>query len=391
MYKKRIVRAVKINLYPNCKQIEKIEFLINGNRWIWNYFLALQTENKKEGKQFITEYKMHSIFRELKKDENYKWLKDLHSHSVAATLFRLTLAFKNFFRKNKFDKNVGYPKFKSKKNIYESITYPDEVQIKKNKILLGKVGYVRARGFRQFENMKIKQVVIKRVAIGKYEAIYFVECDNTFIIPKGRIQSVGIDMGVNKFLTDSNGKKMRPFNYKKEINNIKILQQQLEKNKIGKLKKDKLKFLIAKLYRKITNKRINWLHHISNKYVKFRNVYVEDLSIKKMTRNISGTIESPNIESKAKSNLNNVILQQGWGIFFNILKYKIEDRKGIFYKVDPTFTSQQCSKCNFVDKLSRSKEKFKCTKCGHEMDADHNAAVNILNRGYQDLHLANKI
>ena len=390
MYKSRVIRAVSVKLYPNNKQKDKIEFFINGNRWVWNYFIEFQQKLKLEGKSFMSAFSMDYIFCKLRQQKEYLWLKDLHMHSVKGTLKKLEIAYRNFFRRNKNGEPGGYPKFKSKKHSASSFVYPDNNKIKGNKILLGKIGYIKARGIRHFPNMKILQLVIKKISKDNYMAMYTIECDNCSEVATGKIKSIGIDVGINKFLTDSNGNKIKPINYKKEINKIKLLQQQMERNDISKIRKEKIRLLISKLYRKIANKRTNWLHHVANQYLKYRNVYVEDLNIKQMTKNISGTIENPNINSRLKSNLNNIILQQGWGTFFNILKYKIEDRKGIFYRVNPMFTSQQCSKCNFVDKLSRSGEYFKCTKCGHEIDADYNAAINILNKGYPDLHLANK-
>lgn len=391
MYKKRIIRAVKLKLYPTYKQKQKIELFIGGDRWIWNYFLQLQKINYEQRKPFLNAYFMHSIFRRMMSQDEYCWLKTLHSHSVAATTRKLELAFSNFFTNIKNGKKPGYPRFKSKKDTEGSFTYPDENRIKGNKILLSKIGYVRARGFRTFKNEILKQVVVKRTNIEEYEAIYYVECDNCSEVATGKIKSIGIDVGVNKFLADSNGKIIHSLNLKKEIYNIKTLQQQLEKENISKIRKEKIRLLISKLYRKIANKRTNWLHHVANQYLKYRNVYVEDLNIKQMTKNISGTIENPNMDSKSKSRLNNLILQQSWSRFFTILKYKIEDKKGIFYAVDPMFTSQQCSKCNYVNKLSRNGVCFRCINCNNEMDADHNAAINILNKGYSDLHLASMV
>lgn len=62
----------------------------------------------------------------------------------------------------------------------------------------------------------------------------------------------------------------------------------------------------------------------------------------------------------------------------NMIEYKAK-REGIIVEyIDPAFTSQTCSRCGNVDKENRqTQEKFKCTKCGFELNADHNASINI--------------
>ena len=84
-----------------------------------------------------------------------------------------------------------------------------------------------------------------------------------------------------------------------------------------------------------------------------------------------------------KSGLNKSILDQGWGIFKNMLKYKLEWNGGIYLEVSPKYTSQKCSKCFHTEKENRkSQESFKCLKCGHKENADINVAKNILAAGY---------
>lgn len=82
---------------------------------------------------------------------------------------------------------------------------------------------------------------------------------------------------------------------------------------------------------------------------------------------------------KQKSLLNRAILDQGWGLFRKLLKYKLEERGGFLYLVNPAYTSQRCSQCQHVDAASRvSQALFKCTNCSFEANADENAAGNIL-------------
>jgi putative transposase len=73
----------------------------------------------------------------------------------------------------------------------------------------------------------------------------------------------------------------------------------------------------------------------------------------------------------------------GWGMFRNMLQYKLNQRQRIFVKVKPHFTSVECSDCGNHVKKSLSVRTHICPKCGLVMDRDENAARNILNRGLE--------
>ena len=69
----------------------------------------------------------------------------------------------------------------------------------------------------------------------------------------------------------------------------------------------------------------------------------------------------------------------------------ITEQRGIkMVKVSPAYTSQQCSQCGAIDKNNRQGEKFLCTACGYENDADLNASLNILHRGVYSPSLPQK-
>ena len=102
-----------------------------------------------------------------------------------------------------------------------------------------------------------------------------------------------------------------------------------------------------------------------------------------MSKSAKGNIEKPGKNVKAKSGLNKSILNQGWGIFKDLLKYKLEWNGGEYLKVRPEYTSQKCSKCSYISKDNRKvQKKFQCLECGHEENADFNAAKNILMAGH---------
>jgi putative transposase len=93
-------------------------------------------------------------------------------------------------------------------------------------------------------------------------------------------------------------------------------------------------------------------------------------------------LETPGKQVKQKQGLNRSITQQSWGMFFEFLDYKLNERGGQLIKVDPKHTSQTCPKCGTVSKENRlSQSKFVCKTCDYSNNADVVAALNILARG----------
>jgi len=184
-------------------------------------------------------------------------------------------------------------------------------------------------------------------------------------------------------VADSNGKKVKPLDLVRELSKLRTKAQQLSRKKKGSNNRAKAKVKLAKINLKIANKRKNFLHKLSLQYAENQGiVVVEDLKIKNMTSKTKGTIEKPSKNASAKRGLNRVITQQSWGLFFELLEYKLIERGGQLIKVDPKYTSQTCNECGHISKENRkSQDKFVCTACGHSANADINASKNILARG----------
>ena len=97
-----------------------------------------------------------------------------------------------------------------------------------------------------------------------------------------------------------------------------------------------------------------------------------------MVRSAKGTVETPGQNVKAKSGLNRSILDQGWSMFATMLRYKLAQRGGQLVEVEAAYTSQACAECGVIDRANRQDQAtFSCVACGHEDNADVNAARNI--------------
>ncbi len=186
-------------------------------------------------------------------------------------------------------------------------------------------------------------------------------------------------MGIAKFWVDSEGVFCEnPRHMKRYERQLRIEQRSLSRKVKGSNSWKRQKGVIAKLYNKIKSVRRDFLHKESTKIAKENSVvYMEDLKISNMTkraapvRNKDGSY-AHNHQSQ-KSGLNKAILDCGWGMFRDMLKYKTT-----VVLVDPKYTSQKCSECGHTHKDNRTAQaNFECVECGHAENADFNSAKNI--------------
>ncbi len=370
-----MLKAVKVRLYPNKEQRQIISSQIGGARYVYNSALALRKYAYTKFGIKIEKFALINHITKLKKRENTSWLKEIDSQAIQQSIANMDKAYQHFF------KGGGYPKFKSRHHSRQSYQYPQRVKIDGNKVFLPKVGWVKCKGLRKEFVGKIKTVTVCFEAY-QYHASILVDVDVVQVIPNTNGKVVGIDVGVSLVVADSNGKKVKPLNLMRELSKLRKCAQQLSGKKKGSNNRAKAKAKIAKQNLRIANMRKDFLHKLSKSYSENQTVVVEDLKIKNMTKATKGTVEKPSKNAKAKRGLNRSITQQSWGLFFELLEYKLQHRGGQLIKVDPKHTSQTCNECGHVSKENRqSQSKFVCTSCGHSANADTNAAKNILARG----------
>ncbi len=203
--------------------------------------------------------------------------------------------------------------------------------------------------------------------------------------PKHSSQScIGIDLGVSRFATLSTGEYYKPLHsFRKHETKLAKLQRDLSRKVKYSNNWRKQKRKIAKHYRKIRNCRNDYIHQITRRISKnHASVFLEDLTIKNMSKSGRGSPEVPGRYVKQKSRLNKSILDQGWGIFCNFLGYKLSWLGGVLRFVNPRYTSQKCPNCSYIDSENRpGQSKFKCLKCDYESNADLVGALNILAAG----------
>ncbi len=376
-----IRKAYKFRLSTNTNtEIEQLMSQYAGNcRFLWNKALAINLHHL-ENKQPLLWYQELDWFSKLwKKSDEYEFLKLSPAQTLQQTLKQLERAFKDAFDKKQPLKKI--PTFK-KRGERDSFSFPQGFKLDGRRIFLPKIGWVNFRKSREIDGTA-KNVTISRQ--GKY---WFVSIQVEVELPEPihpSISMVGVDMGVKRLITLSNGDFKEPILISFFKDKIKRLQKKLAKKMKFSANWKKLKEKINRLHTKISNIRHDTLHKLSTTLSKSHAMIVlENLQIKNMTKAAKGDMDNHGSMVKQKSGLNRVILDQGWGMFKTFLEYKQLWSGGQVLFVDPKYTSQTCPVCNHRSKDNRkTQSKFDCVLCGHKEHADVVGAKNILERGHR--------
>ena len=202
--------------------------------------------------------------------------------------------------------------------------------------------------------------------------------------PTGGI--VGLDMGIARFVTLSDGSHLDPLNsFKKHQQRLKRYQRRLARKVKFSQNWKKAKAKVTQIHIKIGDARKDYLHKafhaISQNHAI---VCIEDLQIRNMSKSSKGNAETHGKQVKQKSGLNRAILDQGWGEFRRQLDYKLAWRGGHLIAVPPHNTSRTCPACGHMSKENRrSQAQFACVACGYHNHADVVGAINVLERGHR--------
>lgn len=286
-------------------------------------------------------------------------------------------AFTNFFAGR-----AKFPKPHKKFGPHDSFRYPQGFEINEaaKQIKLPRIGWVKYRRSR-FITGKAKNVTVSRKADGWYVSV---QTEAEIEIPKHQGSEIGIDMGVARFVTLSDGTFVPPCNaLKKDLEKLGKAQRKLSRmTKFGKNWR-KQKHKIARIYHRIACVRLDFIEKVTLNLCKNHAViYREDLKIRNMTASARGTVEEPGHNVKQKSGLNRAILDQAWGLFFAKLEWKATLYGGTVIKVPPQNTSRTCPACGHCSGDNRKTQaKFCCFRCVYSANADHVGAINILARG----------
>lgn len=386
-----MIKTQTYKIYNSEKLIKKYDKHISICRMIYNLTKEVDELNFKAQKK-ITCFDLQKQLTDLKKE--FDFIKEVDSsvlQNVIERYFKTKDKFFADFKSGKISKlknkyitkqnknnqsinnkklfNIGKPKW-AKKDEYQTLNYKSGVKPKSNGFYIPKFGYLKVFNFKQYQGETLKTFSITKKADGLYLNVQ-IEVD--YIKPTiNNENQVGIDVGIKYFYVTSDGEfRNNPKHLFKLQNRLRIAQRSLNRkyvknSKIQSNNYKKAKIKIAKIHKKITDCRKDFLHkestYLANTYSL---IFCENLNV------------SAIVQSKLSKHISDV----SWSTFFNLLEYKSN-----LVKVNPAYTSQKCNKCGHIAKENRKTQSiFECTACFHTDNSDANGSKNILELGVSSM------
>ena len=375
-----MIETYKFRLYPNEEQKVLLNKHFGCVRFVYNWALNYNTTQYAQTKKHLGWISIcgSDEYHQLKEDN--PWMREVNVQSMTNAISHLDKAFQRFFRHQ-----GGFPRSKSKHDNTQSFEVPENLKIdfKEKKIQIPK--FLKRKNFdnrikikisRRVKEGKIGTATVSRNCCGQYFVSFIVHTDEKpkeFNKTITKDNSLGIDFGLKHFLNYSNGEKIdSPEYFKKLLAKLKQEQRKLSKKQKGSKNKEKQRLKVAKIHNKIHNQREDFLHKLTTSLVKesqFDVFCMEDLNLKGMSK----------VWGRKVSDLSYYTFQSM--LTYKCLKYGKKVIK--IGRFEPS--SQICSNCGHRQKLSLVDRIYKCQHCGHEIDRDTNAAINIRNFALRDI------
>lgn len=351
-------------------QYSAIDEAIRIGQFIRNKCLRLWMDANKEDK--INRNKLNKYTKVLSDSPEYPFVHKLNSMARQASAERAWASISRFYDNCKQNKpgKKGYPKFKKFSRSVEYKTCGWKLSDDRKYLIItdstgiGQLKLVGSRDLHFYQKNQIKRVRLVRRADGYYAQ---------FCIDITRIENsnstgnyLGIDVGLESFYTDSTGKKIEnPRFLRKSEKKLKKLQRKLSKCQKGSKNRRKAQSKLARQHLKVSRQRKDFVIKTARCVAMSNDIVV---------------IENLNIKGLVRTRLAKSINDASWSMFREWLEYfcQLFDRKLI--AVNPNYTSQDCSNCGQIVKKSLSTRTHICS-CGARLCRDHNAGINILNKG----------
>jgi putative transposase len=305
--------------------------------------------------------------------KEFSFANNLNSMARQAAAERAWASISRFYDncEKKIGGEKGYPSFLKSCRSVEYKTSGWKLSLNRKSIVFtdkNNIGKLKLKGTRDLHFYQIDQ--IKRVRLIKRADSYYVQfcisVDRSLTVEPTH-QTIGLDVGIQSFYTDSLGLKIdNPRFYRTGERKLKRSQRLVSRKIKGSNNRSKSKIREARVHLKISRQRKDHAVKLARCVITSNDVVVyEDLRIKNLVKN----------HCLAKS-----INDAGWYQFRVWLEYFGKVFKRITIAVNPALTSQECSICSTVVKKSLSTRTHVC-QCGCVLDRDENAALNILNKG----------
>jgi putative transposase len=388
-------QSYRYELMPSTQQERKMRQFAGAARYVFNRALAIQKEEcENTGRKLSGYAALCRMLTGWRRDSDTSWLGDCSVHVLQQSLRDLEGAWAKHFNslgkltrgEISLDRVVRQPRFKKRKKVKDSFRFPApkklHVEQHNSRVFLPKLGWVRYRNSRNIEG-DLCNVTVSRDGNKWFISIQTQRALNSPIHPSTSI--VGVDLGVVRFATLSNGEAIKPCNALKN-RQARLKRYQCMMARRVELSKNwvKAKDRADSVRRKVKNIRKDFIHKATTMISKNHAVIViEDLAVSNLVRSASRTKDNPGHNVKQKAALNRAILDQGWAETRRQLEYKAKWLGGSVIAVPPQRTSQTCPKCGYVSSHNRKTQAvFACGGCGYTDNADKVASINIERAGH---------
>lgn len=381
-----ILKGFRYRVYPTPEQEIFLAQVSGCVRLVYNTALAQIEMFGRRGRSFCYEGQRAELSA-LKAEADF--LKHVPHHCLQEGLIDLHKAMKNFF-----EKRAGFPSPR-RKRVDDGIRFPDPKQIRFSPVFGEKFALLRLPklGMRKGDHGAIRLRYhwpiageIRSVSMNHSAGQWYVSilCRVNVADPATpHGEPVGVDRGVAVPLFCSNGKTPYvPRVSARQRERVKRLQQRIARSKRGSNNRRRAVQLLGRCKAAEGRARRDAVHKATTYLAKNHClVGIENLRVKSMTASAAGTTEEPGRNVRQKAGLNRSILESGWGMANQMLKYKTDWYGSELVAVPPMHSSQECSECGYTDAENRpTRDVFRCLACGHAEHADSNASKVVRKR-----------
>ena len=365
-----IQRAYKTELDLNNEQLTACRQHAGAARWAYNWGVARKQEASHATSKSPSAIDRHRELNALKQTD-VPWMYAVSKCAPQEARRNLDNAFAHFFRRcqltqqGKLRGKVSYPTRKSKKRGLGGFRRTGTIIVFPGAIQLPRLGRLRLkeRGYLLTGGVRILSATVSEQA-GHWSVSVLVEQEHA--IPANRGPVVGVDLGVKKLATLSDGaEEPNPRHLKQRLRKIKRCQCAVSRKPKGSHNRRTAAQRLGKLHRTVANQRANTLHHLTSRLAKTKSVVVME------DRNVSGMLKNRHLAQ--------AIGAVGFGAFRRQLTYKAAwygCRVVVASRWEPS--SKTCSGCGWVDgNLTLADRVFHCEAGDLVIDRDLNAAINL--------------
>ena len=276
----------RFRFYPTVEQAQELARVFGSVRYaystvsVYNWALRLRSDAYRQG-QKIGYNESSAALTILKQREDHAWLNEVSSVPLQQSLRHLQTAYVNFF-----DKRAVYPTFK-KKTGTQSADYASSAfkwDADNRHLSLSGVGRLDVHWSRTFKSTPTTVTVTKDTA-GRYFVTLVLD-ETIKPLPKTG-ESIGIDLGINRLATLSNGERITNPKYtSKYARKLARAQRALARKQKGSARREGTRLRVAKIQAKIADSRQDHLHKVTTDLVRrFDVICIEDLNVRGMVKN----------------------------------------------------------------------------------------------------------